>query len=316
MILYALRRLLSLLPTIAVPMVLLFVLVRLAPGGPAYALLGDEATPSQVAELNAKLGLDAPLWKQFVDFLGSLFRLDFGESLFLRQDVTGLVLSRIGVTASLVLLAMLFALLVGVGLGGVAAQHHNAWTDRSLVGGAIIGTSVPSFWLAVMAVGVFGVQLGWFPVAGYTPPSDPVQFFRHLALPVLCLGLLQAADLFRYSRASMLDAMQQPFVATARSLGISDRDIQSKYVFRMTLVPVMTVFGLHLGSLLGGAVVLETVFSLPGVGQLLLNAVQRRDYPLIQGCAFFIALILVAVNLLVDLLYAAVDPRIRYGKAA
>jgi peptide/nickel transport system permease protein len=316
MLLYALKRLAALLPTILVPMVLLFVLIRLAPGGPAGALLGDEASPEQIQELEAQLGLNEPLWRQFLDFLGSLVRLDFGDSLFLKADVTGLVLDRLSVTATFVILSMIFALILGLITATIASRSHNGPIDRILVGFAVVGNAIPSFWLAVMLVGVFAVQLRWFPVAGYVPPTDPIAWAQHLVLPVFCLGVLQAAELFRYSRASMLDSMRQPFVATARSLGLSDNTIQNRYVTRMTLVPVMTVFGLSLGTLLGGAVILETLFSLPGLGQLLLTAVQRRDYPLIQGCAFFIALIMVIANLIVDLFYAAADPRIRYGKAA
>ena len=316
MLLYLGRRILALIPTILVPMLLLFILVRLAPGGPAAALLGDQATPDQIAELEEKLGLNAPLWEQFAGFLGSLVTLDFGESIFLRQNVTELVLSRASVTAYLVVLALTLALIMGVVFGTIAARFQNRAIDRVLVGLATLGIAVPSFWLAVMLVGIFAVNLRWFPVAGFAPPTQPVQFLLHLALPVTCLALLQAADIFRYSRAATLDSLGQPFVTTARSLGVPDRQVMGNDVLRMTLVPVMTVFGLNLAALLGGAVVLETIFGLPGLGQLLLTAVERRDYPLIQGCAFFIALIMVVANLAIDLLYAVIDPRIRYTKAA
>jgi peptide/nickel transport system permease protein len=316
MALYLGKRILALIPTILVPMVLLFVLIRLAPGGPAGAMLGDQATPQQIAALQHQLGLDQPLWAQFVQFLGQLVRFDFGNSIFLHKDVTSLVADRLSVTAFLVVFALVLALFLGVTSGTMAARFHNRGADRFLVGLAAVGISIPSFWLAVMLVGVFAVQLGWFPVAGYSPPTDPSSFVSHLVLPVTCLALLQAADFFRYSRSATLDSLNQPFVNTARSLGIPRRTIFGTYVFRMTLVPVMTVFGLNLATLLGGAVVLETVFSLPGIGQLLLSAVERRDYPLIQGCAFFIALIMVVANLVIDVLYAVADPRIRYGKAA
>lgn len=316
MLLYLGKRILSLIPTILVPMILLFILIRLAPGGPAGALLGDQATPEQIAALERELGLDLPLWEQFISFLGQLVRFDFGTSIFLREDVTSLVLSRLSVTAYLVFSALILAVILGVLSGTLAARYRNKPIDKLLVGTAAVGISVPSFWLAVMLVGVFAVQLGWFPVAGYAPPTEPVAFVSHLALPVICLALLQAADFFRYSRSTTLDSLNQQFVTTAKSLGIPSRTIFGSYVFRMTVVPVMTVFGITLASLLGGAVVLETVFSLPGIGQLLLTAVERRDYPLIQGCAFFIALILVIANLVIDLLYAVADPRIRYVKAA
>lgn len=316
MLFYLVRRILAMIPTILVPTLLLFVLVRLAPGGPAAALLGDEATPEQIAAMESQLGLDKPLAVQFVDFLGNLVQLDFGQSLFLRQNVTTLVLDRLSVTASLVLLALILALLIGVVFGTLAARFHNSRTDKLLVGLATVGIAVPSFWLAVLLVGLFAVKLRWLPVAGYAPPTQPGEFISHLALPVTCLALLQAADIFRYSRAATLDSMHQPFVTTARSLGVGDGAIFGNDVFRVTLIPVMTVFGLNLAQLLGGAVVLETIFGLPGLGQLLLTAVERRDYALIQGCAFFIAVILVVANLVIDLLYGAIDPRIRYEKAA
>lgn len=316
MIHYLLRRAASLIPTILVPMLLLFVLLRLAPGGPAGALLGDQATPEQIRQLEEQLGLNASLGSQFVGFLGSLLRFDFGESLFLRQDVMSLVFDRLSVTASLVVMALTLALILGVTFGTLAARFQDRLLDRCLVALATAGISIPSFWLAVLFVGFFAVSLRWFPVAGYVPLSGGIAFLHHLALPVLCLALLQACDIFRYSRAATLDSIGQPFVTTARSLGVSDRIVMGNDVMRMTLVPVLTIFGLNLASLLGGAVVLETIFNLPGLGQLLLTAVERRDYPLIQGCAFIIALIMVTANLLIDLVYALVDPRIRYVKAA
>jgi peptide/nickel transport system permease protein len=226
------------------------------------------------------------------------------------------VLDRLSVTAYLVVMALLLALVIGVVFGTIAARFQNRLVDRTLVGLATLGIAVPSFWLAVMFVGVFAVNLRWFPVAGYAPPTQPGAFLLHLALPVTCLALLQAADIFRYSRAATLDSLGQPFVTTARSLGVPDRMVMANDVLRMTLVPVLTVFGLNLAALLGGAVVLETIFGLPGLGQLLLTAVERRDYPLIQGCAFFIAVIMVVANLVIDLLYAVIDPRIRYVKAS
>lgn len=316
MLMYLGRRALALIPTILVPTFLLFVLVRLAPGGPAGALLGDQATPEQIADLEEKLGLHAPMWEQFVGFLGSLVRFDFGESIFLRENVTKLVLDRLSVTAYLVTMALALALVLGLLFGTLAARFQNRLLDRALVGVATVGIAIPSFWLAVMVVGVFAVNLKLFPVAGYADPSQPGQFLLHLALPVTCLALVQAADFFRYSRAATLDSLNQPFVTTARSLGVPGGRILGNDVLRMTLVPILTVFGMSLATLLGGAVILETIFGLPGMGQLLLTAVTRRDYPLIQGCVFFIALIMVVVNLIVDLLYALIDPRIRYVKAA
>lgn len=217
------------------------------------------------------------------------------------------------VTLQLTALALVVALLIGPALGIAAGTRRHGLLDRLLVFGSSIGIALPSFWVAVLLIAVFGVVWQVFPVAGYVSPfDDPVLFLHHLALPAISLGLLEAATLFRYSRAGVLDSLHQPFVTTARSMGLPERVVIRKYVFRAAMVPMVTVVGLTVGSLMGGAVITESIFSIPGLGQLLLTAVQRRDYPVIEGCIFFIAVVYVLLNLAIDLLYSLLDPRIRY----
>ncbi|MDX8147337.1 ABC transporter permease [Lentzea sp. BCCO 10_0061] len=310
---YLLKRLGALLPTVAVPMVLLFVMLRLAPGDPAAAIAGDAATSEEIAEVRTRLGLDASLWDQFLTWLGRVVRLDFGNSLFADQAVSGLVAEHALVTVQLTVLALAVAVLIGPALGIAAGTRRHGLLDRVLVFGSSVGIALPSFWLAVLLIAVFGVVWQVFPVAGYVSfAEDPLLFLHHLALPAISLGLLEAATLFRYSRAGVLDSLHQPFVTTARSMGLPERTVIRKYVFRAAVVPMVTVVGLTTGSLMGGAVVTESIFSIPGLGQLLLTAVQRRDYPVIEGCIFFIAVVYVLLNLVIDLLYSLLDPRIRY----
>jgi peptide/nickel transport system permease protein len=309
---YIFKRLLALLPTIAVPMVLLFVLLRLTPGDPAAVILGEEATATDIENLREEMGLNQPIILQFFVWLGRMVRFDFGDSIFLRAPVSELVLAAATVTAQLAVLALIVAVLLGPLLGAIAASTKSRIVDKAMVVGSAVGIAMPTFWLAILMVLVFGVILRWFPVAGYVAPTENfVQFLSFMAMPALALGVLEAATLFRYSRNGVLDAKFQPFVTTARAQGIGEKTITGKYVFRAALVPVVTVVGLSMASLLGGAVVTENVFSLPGLGKLLLTAVDRRDYPLIEGCIFLIAIIFVVVNLLVDVVCALIDPRIR-----
>lgn len=312
MIRYIFKRLISLLPTVAVPMILLFLLLRLAPGDPAATLLGEEATAADVAALRSELGLDSPLYVQFLDWLGRMARFDFGESLFRGEPVSDLVLQAATVTAQLAVCGLIVALLIGPLLGVIAGSTKSRVLDKTLVTGSAVGIATPTFWLAILMILAFSVGFGWFPVAGYVAPSeDFAQFLRFMTLPAISLGVLEAANLFRYSRNGVLDTKYEPFVNTARAQGLSERTITFNDVYRVAIVPVITVVGLSAASLLGGAVVTETVFSLPGIGQLLLTAVQRRDYPLIEGSIFFIAVLFVLINLVIDLICAAVDPRIR-----
>lgn len=313
MIDYIGKRLLALLPTIAVPMVLLFVLLRLTPGDPAAAVLGEEASIAEIEALRDDLGLNDPMIVQFGSWLWDLVRFDFGTSIFLGTPVAELVLSRAAVTAQLAIFALVVAVMVGPLLGAISGTTRRRGLDKTMVIGSAVGIAMPTFWLAILMIFVFGVILQVLPVAGFVSIfEDPVQYLRFMALPAISLGILEAATLFRYSRNGVLDARHQPYVTTARAQGLPERTITQRYIFRSAMVPVVTMIGVATGGLLGGAVVTESIFSIPGIGQLLLTAVQRRDYPLIEGCIFFIAIVFVVVNLVVDLLYAILDPRIRF----
>lgn len=314
MLRYLATRLVAMIPTVFVPMVLLFILLRFTPGDPAVVILGDEATTEQVEALRNEMGLNDPLIVQFIAWLGRMVTFDFGDSIFLRTEVSGAVLGAAAVTAQLALFAMLIAVLVGPLLGTIAATSRSRLLDKAMVVGSSIGIAMPTFWLAIMGILGFGVAIRVFPVSGYIPMTQNFwQSWYYLALPAIVLGVLEAATLFRYARNGVLDTKHQPFVQTARAQGLTSKVITGQYVLRAALVPVVTVVGLSFASMLGGAVVTEKVFSLPGLGALLLTAVERRDYPLIEGCIFFIALVFVVVNLLVDLVCALLDPRIRFA---
>lgn len=313
MLRYIVTRIIALIPTIIVPMVLLFILLRFTPGDPAVVILGDEATADQVEALRDEMGLNEPLFAQFIAWLGRMATFDFGQSIFLRTDVSAAVMGAAAVTAQLALFAMVIALIVGPLLGTFAATTRSRALDKAMVVGSSVGIAMPTFWLAIMGILGLGVATRIFPVSGYLPISEGFwQSMHYVTLPAIVLGVLEAATLFRYSRNGVLDMKHQPFVRTARAQGLSARVVNGQYVFRAALVPVVTVVGLSFASMLGGAVVTEKVFSLPGLGALLLTAVERRDYPLIEGCIFFIAVVFVIVNLLVDVVCALIDPRIRF----
>ncbi|MCR8669574.1 ABC transporter permease [Agrococcus sp. HG114] len=314
MLRYILGRLLAMIPTVAVPMVLLFLLLRLTPGDPAVVMLGEDASVEQIEALREEMGLNEPLIVQFVAWLGRMATFDFGSSIFLRTDVSSAVLGAAAVTAQLAIFAMLIAVLVGPLLGAVAATSRSRMLDKAMVVGSTVGIAMPTFWLAIMGILALGVGVRIFPVSGYVPLTHDFWLsWYYLALPAIVLGVLEAATLFRYARNGVLDTKHQPFVRTAQAMGIPSRTITGQYVLRAALVPVVTVIGLSFASMLGGAVVTEKVFSIPGLGALLLTAVERRDYPLIEGCIFFIAVVFVVVNLLVDIVCALLDPRIRFA---
>lgn len=311
---YILKRLLALLPTVAVPMLLLFFMLRVSSGDPAAVLAGEDATADEIEEIREELGLSDPLLIQFFAWLGRMATLDFGDSLFLNQPVSELVFDAFIVTSQLAISSLLIALLIGPLIGVIAASTKFRAIDSGLVIGSALGVAMPTFWLAILGIFLFGVTLTWLPVSGYVAPTEDLgKFFYHMALPALTLGVLEAATFFRYSRNAILDAKHQPFVQTARAQGLGEATITSRYVFRAAMAPVVTVVGLSAASLLGGAVVTEEIFSLPGLGRTLLTAVGRRDYPLIEGSIFLIAIVFVLINLFIDIICAIIDPRIRYA---
>lgn len=299
-----LRRLLSAIPTLAAVATLVFSLIHLIPGDPVLIMLGEGAQPTDVEGLRRELGLDRPLVAQYGAFVAGLGRGDLGRSLHFDQPVTALIARHYPATVELALAAMLVALATALPLGMLAAFRKGTWVDRAARGFALVGVSVPNFWLGPMAILLFSIQLGWLPVSGRGG-------LAHLVLPAATLGLALAALLTRMVRAGVAEELGKPFVVTARAKGLSRLRIAVAHALRSALVPVVTVVGLQFGSLLTGAILTETIFGWPGLGRLLIQAIRLRDYPLVQGCVLLISATYVVVNLVTDLLYAWIDPRIR-----
>jgi peptide/nickel transport system permease protein len=309
---FLLRRLAGAFVVLAIVAVLVFLLTRLASGDPVALLLGDQATTADIAKARVQYGLDKPLTTQFVLWLGELAQGNLGQSLFLQRPVSQALLERAEPTLFLALFAVFIAALIGIPAGMAAAIWRGSSADQAVSGVAMLGASVPSFWLGLILIQFFAVKLGWFPASGYGDPAASLgERLHHLLLPALVLGLLNSALIIRFTRASMLDILGEDYVRTARAKGLPEGVIMVKHVLRNALVPIVTVLGLTLALMIGGTVVTETVFNLPGVGNLVVRAVLRRDYPVIQGTLLVIAAIYVFINLGVDFLYTLVDPRIR-----
>ena len=310
---YLVKRLVALIPVLLVVGVVVFTLVHLAPGDPAAIILGPDADPADVSRLRSQMGLDQPLPRQFLNWTRRALTGDLGESVFLRKPVTSALAERLGPTLSLALLAEAIALLIAIPAGVLAAWRRGRWPDYLVMVFTLLGISMPSFWLGLNAIMLFAVKWQLLPVAGYTPLTQSVvKWLRYLALPASTLGMIHAGLIARMVRTAMLDVIKEDFVRTARAKGLSQFAILLKHVLRNALVPVVTVLGMSIGLLVGGSIVVETVFTIPGIGQLIINSVQRRDYPLIQGAVLLVALVYVLVNLMVDLTYGVLDPRIRY----
>ena len=307
-----LRRLLTLVPVLAVVGVVVFVLVHVAPGDPAAVMAGNEATPERVVQLRHEMGLDRPVWEQFVSWVTDVARGDLGQSYFLDQPVSESLVQRMEPTGLLTLYALLFSILIGLPAGVIAALRRNSWVDRLTMVTSLGGVSIPAFWLGILLILAFAVRLRLLPAAGYVSfAQNPLENFRYLLMPAFSLGLQSAALLARVVRSSMLDVLQDDYVRTARAKGLRDRIVLVRHALPNAMIPALTVIGNSLGTLLGGAVVTEQVFNTPGVGRLVVVSVLRRDFPVIQGAVLAIAVVYVLVNLAVDIAYAFADPRIR-----
>lgn len=310
---YLLSRLGGMLVVVAIVAVLVFILTRAAPGDPVAVLLGDQATAEDIARVQKVYGLDKPLPVQFALWLKELARGNLGESIFLQRPVAQALWERAEPTALLSLMSITIAALIGVPCGIVSAVYRGRMIDQVFTGFAMLGASIPSFWLGLVLMQVFAVSLGWFPVSGYGEPGAPLASrMWSLVLPSTVLGLLNSALILRFTRASMLDVLEEDYVRTARAKGLGEDVVVLKHALRNALVPIVTVIGLTVALLIGGAVVTETVFGLPGVGNLVVSAVIRRDYPVIQGALLVVAVIYVFINFLIDVLYTFLDPRVRY----
>jgi len=308
---YVARRALWSLPTLFVVGLVVFVLVRLIPGDPAQVYLGDNVTAESLADVRRQYGLDQPIALQFFYWLGNAVRGDLGRSLTDGQAVLPLVLERFQVSASIVLVAVLLATLVAVPLGLYAAWKQNTAADTAIVAVATLFLSIPSFWLGLLLLLFVGLKLGWVPVVGYVPFSEDWRAAAsYLVLPIVTLALIEIGVLTRMARASAIETLRLEYVTHARAKGLRERRVLLRHVLPNAFAPTWTLIGLVLGNLLGGIAVLETVFTLPGLGRLLVDAIFARDYPVIQGCLLFTAVIYVVVNLVVDLCYPLFDPRV------
>ncbi|MEO6745265.1 MAG: ABC transporter permease [Caldimonas sp.] len=292
---------------------LVFFITRLAPGDPAAVMLGEQATAADIAQLRASYGLDKPLPVQFLYWLKELAHGNLGQSIFLQRPVTQALLERAEPTLYLTLFSIVIATLIGVPCGIASAVWRGRAIDQLFSGFAMLGASIPSFWFGLILMQVFAVALGWFPVAGYGDPGVPLaDRLHHLVLPAIVLGVVNSALILRFTRASMLDVLGEDHIRTARAKGASEARVVLHHALRSALIPVLTVLALTFALLVGGAIVTETVFGLPGIGNLVVSAVLRRDYPVIQGALLVIAALYVLINLATDLLYLVVDPRVTY----
>jgi peptide/nickel transport system permease protein len=318
MLRFLLRRLVLVVPVLFGVALLVFALIHLVPGDPAVSMLGEAATPADVAALRARLRLDDPLPQQFGRFLRDAVRGELGQSLRTGRPVTTELSEKLGATALLALAAMAVALAVALPLGIVAAMRADTWVDHVAMAVALIGVSMPNFWLGPLLALVFGVQLGWLPISGRGPSSEmlvgsvPRVPPAYLVLPAVTLGLALAAILARMTRASLVEELRELYVRAARARGVSARRAAVRHALRNGLIPIITIVGLQFGAVLTGTIITETIFAWPGLGRLLIQSIQFRDYPMVQGCILLIAVTYVAVNLVTDLAYGFADPRIRY----
>jgi peptide/nickel transport system permease protein len=334
MLRFVVRRLLLLVPILLGLSLLVFFWIRALPGGPAQALLGERATAESIAEIEELYGLDKPVHEQYFTYLGTVVKLDFGTSITSRRPVTDEIRERFPATIELALAAMLFSVLVGIPLGFVAAKRYGGVVDHLSLVGSLIGISIPIFFLAILLKYLFAVKLGWLPTVGrisvLIDVPHPTRFYvldaiiagdveavvdtlKHLVLPAVALGSIPLAVVARITRAAVLDVQNEDYVRTARAKGLAPRVVDMRHVLRNALLPITTIIGLQAGLILSGAVLTETVFAWPGMGTWLVDAIETRNFPVLQGGILFVALVFVLVNLLVDISYAIINPRIRYS---
>ena len=309
----ALNRIAGMIVVMALVVTIAFVVVRLTPGDPAAVMLGPDATAQDIALLRARLGLDASIPEQFATYVVGLAQGDFGQSIFLNQPVLTALAQRAEPTFFLTVFALLIATTIALPVGVLAAYWRGSAFDQVATTLAMFAASVPSFWLGLILMQVFAVELRWFDTSGYGGPGASfLERMNHLVLPAFALGIVSSALITRFTRASMLDVLNDDYVRTARSKGMSERRVVVRHALKNALIPILTVIGLTAALLVSGAIVTETVFGLPGVGSLIVSAVLRRDYPVIQGALIVVAGLYVLVNFAIDMLYLAIDPRVRY----
>ncbi len=313
MLAYAVRRILATIPVMLFVALFVFSLLYIAPGDPAAIIAGDQATPADVERIRASLGLDRPFLVRFGEWLWQIVHGNLGTSIFTNLPVSHMIAQRIEPTTSLMVLTILFSIVVAIPLGVVAAWKHGTWIDRCVMVLAVFGFSTPVFVLGYLLAYLFALRLDWLPVQGFTSISQGfVPFLRSLALPTIALGLIYIALLARITRATMLEVLSQDYVRTAKAKGVGQRAVLFVHALKNAAVPIVTIVGIGVALLIGGAVITESVFAIPGLGRLTVDAILRRDYPVIQGVVLLFSFVYVLVNLAVDLLYTVFDPRIRY----
>ncbi|GLH81920.1 ABC transporter permease [Bradyrhizobium sp. SSBR45G] len=313
MLAYALRRVLSTLPVMAIVALFVFSLLYIAPGDPAVVIAGDQASPADVERIRANLGLDQPFLVQFGSWVWRLLHFDLGTSIFTNLPVAAMIAQRIEPTLSLMMVTLFLTIFIAVPLGVIAAWKAGTWIDRTIMAFAVFGFSVPVFVVGYILAYVFALQLDWLPVQGYTPLAQGFwPWLQNLILPAVALGCVYIALIARITRAAMLEVLQQDYIRTARAKGLGQGGILFIHALKNAAVPIVTVVGIGIALLIGGAVVTESVFAIPGLGRLTIDAILRRDYPVIQGIVLLFSFVYVLVNLLIDITYTLVDPRIRY----
>lgn len=312
MITYAAKKLLTSVPVLLGVSLLVFLIMHLTPGDPAAVILGPDADPVSIAALQKKLGLDQPIHVQYVRFLGRLLTGDLGTSIRSNQPVSRELGTRFPFTVELALVSLVISIVIGIGAGVTAAVKKGKIGDTLTMVGALVGVSAPSFWIGLMLMLVFSYHLRWLPASGRGGPLTTIDGWKSIMLPAIALGLGSAATIARMTRSSLLEVLNQDFIRTARSKGLSERTVVFRHAMSNALIPVVTIVGLRLGFLLGGSVIVEQVFAWPGIGTQVVTAIGNRDFPVVQAAVLMIALCFVLINLVVDLLYGLLDPRIRY----
>ena len=315
---FILRRFLQAILVIILITFIIFMVIRLLPGDPILIYLSSQdlqtLTTEQIEAAKAEFGLDKPMVVQYVNWFGGLFKADLGTSIFYHQKVSGLIGTRIPVTLSLGVIAFVLANLLGIVAGSISALRRGKWIDTVVTVIANFGITVPSFWLGILLIYFFGLKLNWFPRFGYvSPTTDFVEFVRHAVLPVVCLAIFPIASITRQTRSSILEVTRQDYIRTAWSKGLQERAVVMKHMLKNGLIPIVTLSGIGLSYILGGSVLIETVYNIPGMGRLGVEAIQSQDYAIVQAIVLLTACMVVAVNLLVDITYGWLDPRIRYS---
>lgn len=310
---YVIRRILQLIPVLLGISILIFAVMKMIPGDVISGILGIEATPELRAQLAAKYGLDRPYVVQYLDWIGGVLRGDFGESIRTSAPILPEILNRLKVTAQLTIMAAIISWIIAIPLGILAAVKRNSWVDRFVRVFSLLGVSIPGFAFSILLVLILSLCFNYFSPLGYVSFfEDPLKNLEIMILPALVLGVTISGSVMRMTRSSVLEVLRQDFIKTVRAKGASERIAIFKHALRNALIPIITLIGMQIGSLLGGAVIVEQIFSLPGLGQLTLTGINQRDYPVVQGCVLVIAFIYVMVNLITDILYAYIDPRISY----